>query len=187
MRKVVAAFFVSLDGVVEAPQNWHFPYHSEDQRAAVAAQLESSDALLLGRLTYEEFAPVWPTSQDELAGHYNSVRKYVVSTTLQNAVWNNSDVIPDDPATALAVMKQRPGKDILINGSGTLVRSLIDEMRLMIHPVVVGRGARLFPNPADQQTFRLVDSETFTSGVVCLTYQCGPRTSAVRAPERTRA
>jgi dihydrofolate reductase len=190
MRKLVATFFVSLDGVVEAPQNWHFPYHSDDQRAAVAAQLDASDALVLGRLTYEEFAPVWPTSQDEFADQYNSVRKYVVSTTLQNVDWNNSTVIRSDPAAGLAALKQRPGKDILINGSGTLVRSLlagelIDELQLMIHPVVVGRGARLFPNPAGHQTFRLVDSETFTSGVVYVTYQCGPRGSAVRVFERT--
>jgi dihydrofolate reductase len=190
MRKVIASVFVSLDGVVEAPQNWHFPYHSDDQRAAVAAQLETSDALLLGRLTYEEFAPVWPTSQDEFADHYNSTRKYVVSTTLQKANWTNSTVIRGDPTIELAAMKQRSGKDILINGSGTLVRSLlahdlIDELRLMIHPVVVGRGARLFTTPADQQAFRLVDSETFTSAVVYVTYQCGPRGSAVHAPERT--
>jgi dihydrofolate reductase len=179
MRKIVAGLFISLDGVVEAPHEWHFPYFSDEMGAAVDAQIAASDAMLLGRVTYEEFAGYWPQqgSEVELADHMNNTPKYVVSNTLQNVdAWQNSTLINGDVNAALTELKQQPGKNLAITGSATLVRSLLrdgllDELRLLVHPVVVGRGKRLFPDGTDQQGLELVDSQTIPNGVLYLTYQ----------------
>jgi len=179
MRKVTAGLFVSLDGVVESPEKWHFPYFNDEMGEAVEAAISASDAMLLGRVTYQEFAAYWPgvSSEDEpFATHMNNTPKYVVSKTLDKAEWNNSTLISGNVAEEITKLKQQPGKNIGITGSATLVRSLLqddplDELGLMIHPVVVGSGKRLFQEGGGPKGLKLVDSMTFSTGVVSLTYQ----------------
>jgi dihydrofolate reductase len=178
MRKIVAGFFISLDGVVEAPEKWHFPYFNDEMGDAVAAQFAAADTLLLGRRTYEEFAAFWPNQGSDvpLANQINGSQKVVVSTTLKSADWQNSTLVASNVAEELTRLKQLPGKDISITGNATLVRSLLrdgilDELRLLVHPVVVGHGERLFPNGDVQAPLELVDSKTFGTGVVYLTYR----------------
>jgi dihydrofolate reductase len=179
MRKVTAGLFVSLDGVVESPEKWHFPYFNDEMGEAVGAAIASSDAMLLGRVTYQEFAAYWPgvSSEDEpFATHMNNTPKYVVSKTLDKAEWNNSTLISGNVAEEITKLKQQPGKNIGITGSATLVQSLLqddllDELGLMIHPVVVGSGKRLFQEGGGPKGLKLVDSMTFSTGVVSLTYQ----------------
>jgi len=180
MRRVVAGLFVSLDGVVEAPEKWQLPYFNDEMGEAVGAAMAASDAMLLGRVTYQEFASYWPgtSSEDQpFADYINNTQKYVVSTTLENvAGWRNSTLISENIAEEIAELKRQPGKDIAITGSGTLVHSLLqddllDELGLMVHPVVVGSGKRLFEDGGDQKGLKLVDSKTFSTGVIYLTYQ----------------
>jgi dihydrofolate reductase len=174
-RKVIATFFVSLDGVVEAPQEWHFPYFNDEMQAAIGAAMGSADAMLCGRVTYQEWAAFWPDADNEMAEYMNNIRKYVASTTLEKVEWNNSKLLEGDVPAAVAALKQHPGKDIVMSGSATLARSLlredlVDELHLMIHPVVVGEGARLFKD-SDKHALELVDSKTFGTGVVYATYK----------------
>jgi dihydrofolate reductase len=180
MRRVVASEFVSLDGVVEAPDQWHFPYFDEEMGQEIGAAMGQTDAMLMGRVLYEEWADYWPQQDPEenpIADHMNGVRKYVVSTTLEEPLgWNNSTLIGENVAEEVARLKEGEGGDIAISGSGSLVRSLlkdglIDELRLMVHPVVVGSGKRLFEEGRDQIALELVDSRTFSTGVVYLTYR----------------
>lgn len=174
-RKVIATFFVSLDGVVEAPQDWHPAYFNEEMGAAIGAAMGSSDAMLCGRVTYQEWAAFWPDADNEMAPYMNGTPKYVASTTLDEVEWENSHLLEGDVATAVAELKDEPGRDIVMSGSATLARSLmrdglVDELHLMIHPVVVGKGAKLFPD-GDTHDLELVDSVTFETGVVYATYR----------------
>jgi len=180
MRKIVAGLFISLDGVFEAPDQWHFPYFNDEMGEAVGSQMADSDAMLLGRVTYEEFASYWPSQTSdgeagEMADFMNETPKYVVSTTLKDAEWKNTTLIDGNNAVdVLTSLKQQPGKDISITGSGTLVRTLLrdgllDELRLLVHPIVVGHGKRLFDG-GDQIPLTLADSTTFSTGVLALTY-----------------
>ena len=180
MRKVVASALVSLDGVMEAPEKWHFPYFNDEMGEAIGAAMVEADAMMFGRKTYEEFAAFWPSQSSddqEFADYMNNTPKFVVSTTLEEPLeWNNSTLIDGDVAEEITKLKQQPGKDISISGSGILVRSLLqddllDELRLMVHPVVVGSGKRLFEEGSDQKALELVDSKTFSTGVLYLTYQ----------------
>jgi dihydrofolate reductase len=179
MRKVVAAEFLSLDGVMESPDKWHFPYFNDEMGQAVGEGFATSDAMLMGRVLYEEWAAYWPQQDPEenlVAAQMNGVQKYVVSTTLEEPLeWSNSTLIKENVAEEIEKLKNQPGKDIVISGSGALVRSLladgvIDELKLMIHPIVVGGGKRLFEEGEDQTALELVDSEIFSTGVVYLTY-----------------
>ena len=179
MRKLVAAEFVSLDGVMESPDKWHFPYFNEEMGQAIGEGFASSDAMLMGRVLYEEWAAYWPQQDPEenpVAAQMNGVQKYVVSTTLQEPLeWNNTSLIGENVAEEISELKQQPGKDIVISGSGALVRSLlddglIDELRLMVHPVIVGSGKRLFEEGEKQTALELVDSKVFSTGVISLTY-----------------
>ena len=178
MRKIVAGLFVSLDNVYESPDQWHFPYFNDEMGEAVSSQMAAADAMLLGRVTYEEFAAYWPHQTDAdvgLARHMNETPKYVVSSTLDSLEWQNSMLIRGDVAEELNRLKQQPGKDISITGSGTLVRNilrdgLLDELRLLVHPIVVGSGKRLFEG-ADQKPLELLESKTFSTGVLYLTYR----------------
>lgn len=177
MRKIVAGLFISLDGVIEAPDQWHFPYFNDEMGAVVAAQMEAADTMLLGRRTYEEFASFWPnqSNDDPFAARMNNTPKIVVSTTLDAVTWQNSTLIRDNVAEALTQLKQQPGTQIGMIGSATLVRSLLhdgllDELRLMVHPLVVGSGKRLFPDGCDRAPLKLVDSQTFSTGVLSLIY-----------------
>jgi dihydrofolate reductase len=183
MRKVVASEFVSLDGVVESPDKWHFPYFNDEMGDAIGAAMATSDAMLMGRVLYEEWATFWPEQdpdENPVAARMNGVRKYVVSTTLEEPLeWNNSTLIGDNVAEEILRLKEQPGKDISISGSPTLVRSLLeddllDELRLMVHPIVVGSGKRLFEEGSDQKALELLDSKTFSTGVLYLTYQPAP-------------
>ena len=178
MRKIVAGLFVSLDGVFEAPDQWHFPYFDEEMGQAVQAQMEQSDAMLLGRKTYQEFAGYWPKqgSDVELADHMNGTPKYVVSNTLTSLDWQNSTLINGDVRAALTTLKSQPGKNLSITGSGTLVRSLLrdgllDELHLLVHPIVVGKGKRLFQDSAALKRLKLVASKITPTGVAIPTYQ----------------
>ncbi len=178
MRKIVAGLFMSLDGVVEAPDQWHFPYFNEEMGAAVGAAMAAGDTMLLGRRTYEEFAGYWPHQGSDvpMADQMNNTPKLVVSTTLDRVEWQNSTLIRGNVAEALTGLKQQPGKNINITGSGTLVRSLLrdgvlDELQLLVHPIVVGSGKRLFEDIGAQVPLKLVDSTAFSTGVVSLTFQ----------------
>jgi dihydrofolate reductase len=179
MRRVVAVELVSVDGVMESPETWAFPYSNEEMEEANASGMSASDALLLGRVTYEALAAFWPHQPGgtPMVDYINSVAKYVVSGTLEEPLeWNNSALIEGNVAEEIAKLKRRPGKDITILGSGALVRSLLgagllDELRLMIHPVILGRGKRLFEEGDDRRALELVDSKTFGTGVLYLTYR----------------
>jgi dihydrofolate reductase len=174
MGKIQAGIFISLDGVIESPEKWHFPYFNDEMGAVVGAMMSQQDAMLLGRQTYEEFAAYWPTADpdDPTTAQMNGAQKYVVSSTLDAAEWHNSTVISGDVYGQLRELKAE--KTLGITGSATLVRSLLregilDELHLLVHPIVVGSGKRLFDD-GDQVPLRLVNSETFSTGVLYLTY-----------------
>jgi dihydrofolate reductase len=176
MRKVIVSEFVSLDGVIHEPM-WTAPYWNDQIQDFKYHELFSVDALLLGRVTYEGFAQAWPSQADEqgYADRMNHLPKYVVSTTLATAEWNNSHIISEDVAQEVARLKEGHGQDILIFGSGTLVNSLIrdglvDQYNLLIYPVVLGNGQRLFEDGAETE-LKLVESQPTVSGVTRLIYQ----------------
>lgn len=180
MRKVASGLFISLDGVVESPDKWQFDYFDEDMMATMGSYIAGEDTIFLGRVTYQEWAPYWPTSSDEpYASHINNAPKYVVSTTLDKVEWgkwNNATLIRGNPVEEINRLKQLPGKNIGVAGSPTLVRSLLqndllDELILMVHPVIVGNGKHLFKDGDNLKRLKLVDSKTTRSGVVILTYQ----------------
>ena len=180
MRKVVAAEFLSLDGVMEAPNQWHFSYFNDEMGEAIGEGFAASDAMLMGRVNYEEWAAYWPKQDPEenpVARTMNGTRKYVVSTTLEEPLeWSNSTLIKGNVAEEIERLKNQPGKDIVISGSATLVRSLLgygllDELKLMVHPILVGGGKRLFDEEAGTKPLELVDSQTFSTGVLYLTYR----------------
>ncbi|MGC4944341.1 dihydrofolate reductase family protein [Kribbella sp. DT2] len=175
MRKIVAGLFISLDGVTEAPDTWHFQYFDDAMGAQVDALTARSDTMLVGRRTYEEFASFWPTADIEMAEHMNSTPKLVVSTTLDNVdAWQNSTLVEGDPIETLAKLKEGPGKDISVVGSSTLVRSLLrakvlDELHLLVHPIAVGHGARLFED-SETIPLELVSVTPFGTGVLHIVY-----------------
>lgn len=178
MRKIVAGLFSSLDGVVESPEKWHFTYFNDEMGEAVQSSMAASDAMLFGRVTYQEFASYWPNANadDPFAAMLNNVPKYVVSTTLDKAEWNHSTLLNGDFVDDITKLKQQPGGNIGMTGSGTLVESLLqhdllDELWLFVHPVVVSNGKRLFKNGGDLKPLKLVKSTTFSTGVLWLIYQ----------------
>lgn len=179
-RKIIASEFVSLDGVMEAPDEWHLPYFNDEMGEAIGAAMAEADAMLMGRVTYEEWAAFFPSQSGDDADHMNSISKYVVSTSLDEVEWENSTLINENITEEITKLKQQPGGDLSISGSGTLVRSLLrtgllDELRLMVHPIVVGNGKRLFDESDEQTALELVDSKTFDTGVVYNTYQPAER------------
>lgn len=176
MRKVTVTEFLSLDGVMEAPR-WTLPYWTNELARFKHAELFASDAVLLGRKTYENFARAWPprAGVDDYADRMNSLPKHVVSTTLQCASWQNSTIINGDIAAAIQQLKAQPGGNLLVFGSGVLVtyltaQRLVDEYRLLIYPVVLGKGQRLFGGGSNLR-LKLVESHPFGSGVIALIYQ----------------
>jgi dihydrofolate reductase len=180
MRKVVAWELVSLDGVMESPEEWAFSYSNDELEEANASGMAASDAMLLGRVTYQEFASYWPyqnSAEQPYTDYLNNTPKFVVSTTLEEPLeWQNSTLIKGNVAKEITKLKQQPGKNIGITGSSTLVRSLLrdgllDELSLMVHPLVLGSGKRLFEDGGDHKPLKLVDSKVFSTGVVYLTYQ----------------
>jgi dihydrofolate reductase len=177
MRRVIASEYLTLDGVMEEPGKWSFPFWNDEAAQFKYDELFASDALLLGRVTYEGFAKAWPTmtGTGDFGERMNGLPKYVVSTTLDTVEWNNSQLIKENVAEEIAKLKQQPGQDILIGGSGELVRTLmehdlIDELRIMLYPIILGIGKRLFRDGIDKKALRLVDTKTTSTGVVILTY-----------------
>ncbi len=180
MRKVIAGLFTSIDGVVEAPNLWQFDVFDADMADAMAAHLESEDTILLGRVTYQDWCNYWPTSTDEpYASHINQTPKYVVSTTLSEVSWGQWEkpvLIKANLAQEIARLKTLPGKAIGVAGSPTLVQSLLrddllDEFTLMLHPVIVGSGKKLFTQWPAVKRLKLVNSRVTRSGVALLTYR----------------
>jgi dihydrofolate reductase len=185
-RKVVASTYITLDGYIDEPGTWSFPFWSEESSQFKSRELFASDGLLLGRLTYEGFAKAWPTMEGtgEFGEKMNSMPKHVASRTLDTATWN-ATVIKGDVADEVRKLKQDNGGDLLIGGSGQLIdyltgHDLIDEYRLMIHPIVLGNGSKRLFNTVPRRTFTLVDSVTFPTGVVVHTYHPAPSQSATR-------
>ena len=176
MRRVIVSTYVTLDGVMEAPEKWSLKFWNDEHAKYAHDQLFASDALLMGRVVYEGFADSWPSRRNEFADRMNSLPKYVVSTTLDEAEWNNSTIIRENVAEEVSELKQQPGQDILMHGSAELMHTLkrhdlIDEYRLWVHPILLGSGKRLFREESAAKALRLVDTTTFSSGVVILSYQ----------------
>lgn len=183
MRKIIVSEFVTLDGVMEAPggepghphTGWVFDFIGDEQIHYKLNETFEAESQLIGRVTYESFAAAWPGRSGEFADRMNAMPKHVVSTTLKNPEWNNTTVISRDVVGNITRLKQREGGPILVAGSRTVVHTLmehdlIDEYRLMIFPVILGSGKRLFPETQTKRTLRLVDSRAFSSGVVVHTY-----------------
>jgi dihydrofolate reductase len=182
MRKITAGLFISLDGVVEDPQDWHFPYFNDEMGAAVTSQLASADTLLLGRKTYDSFAGAWP--EREAAGEEDAAmgralgdaRKVVVSNQNLEFTWRNSERLEGDFVEAVTALKNEPGAtDIGMSGSVSVVRQLLaadllDELHLLVHPIAVRKGMRLFDEGESPIPLRLISSETFSTGVLYLVY-----------------
>jgi dihydrofolate reductase len=177
MRKVIVSTMMSLDGVKENPHHWSFDFWSDEIAQYAYAQLFATDALVMGRLTYEGFAEAWSAraGADEFADRINNMPKYVASRTAQAPLTWNATLIEGDAATAVAQLKQQPGLDILQYGYGELTHSLlqqglVDELRLLVYPVVVGSGGRIFEK-LDKTPLKLLESRSFATGVVALHYQ----------------
>jgi dihydrofolate reductase len=187
MGKIIVSEFITLDGVIEAPggedslgerSGWSIPYFNEETAKFKLDDLLASDALLMGRVTYQIHVAVWPSMTDEegFADRMNSLPKYVVSTTLEKVEWNNSRPIRGNIPEEVKKLKQEVQRNILIDGSSDLVNllmqhDLIDEYRLLVHPVVVGKGKRLFREGSQKKELRLIGARALSTGVVALTYQ----------------
>jgi dihydrofolate reductase len=185
MGRIVVTEFVSLDGVMEDPGGaesfrhggWSFEVSRGDEGNKFKLdETLSSEALLLGRVTYEGFAAAWPSREGEFADKFNTMPKYVVSSSLEEPEWNNSTVLKGDVTEEVAKLKQEQDGDIVVHGSARLVqtlleRDLVDELRLMVFPVVLGSGKRLFDGLSDKKPLRLVDSKVVGDGVTILIYE----------------
>jgi len=174
---VYASMFLTLDGVMEAPHVWHPAYVSEESMAQLAAQIDGVTAMLLGRRTYEDFAGYWPHQPSEvpLADATNSIRKYVISQTLDAAAWNNTTVLNGDIVEAVRGLKEHEG-DILVPGGARLCRlllreRLLDELRITLDPIVVGRGRRLFADASPETRLELLTCRELPRGVTYLVYR----------------
>jgi dihydrofolate reductase len=183
--RIVVTEFVSLDGVMEAPGGgedfkhggWSFEIERGDEGNQFKLdETMSSEALLLGRVTYEGFAAAWPSREGEFADKFNTMPKYVVSSTLEEPEWNNSTVLKGDVAEEVARLKREHDGDIVVHGSARLVQTLVeqdlvDELRLMVFPVVLGSGKRIFGETSDKKPLRLADSKVVGDGVAILVYE----------------
>jgi dihydrofolate reductase len=175
--RLVATEYLSLDGVFEEPGLWSGPWFNDEAARFKEEELQATDALLLGRKTYEGFAAAWPTMPDtgEFGVKMNSMPKYVVSSTLDKLEWSGSRLLEGNVAEAVRKLKQEPGQDLLLSGSGQLFNALKDEnlidlYRFMVHPVVLGKGPRLFAD-GTERTLELTLSKSFASGIVILEYE----------------
>jgi dihydrofolate reductase len=174
MRKVIESTLVSLDGVIGDPMVWANEYFDEEAVATSLAQLRVSDAMLMGRNTYEMFAAAWPASTGDYADAMNAIRKYVFSDTIADATWTNTTIVRGDVATAVRELKEQDGGDLVMYGHGPLGQALLDdglldELRLWIHPLFVGHG-NLLSRPEATARLRLLDTEKRANGVVVVTY-----------------
>lgn len=184
MARIVVSEFVSLDGVVEAPggepgyrhTGWVAKLQDEAQIEWKMREVMAHEALLIGRITYESFAGAWPNFRGPFADKMNAMPKYVASTTLKNPAWNNTHVLQDDAMAGVATLKKELRGDILIHGSFTLVNALkrhdlIDEYRLMVFPIILGSGRRMFEETEDATTLELIGTESLKNGTAVLTYR----------------
>jgi dihydrofolate reductase len=181
MRKITAGLFIALDGVVEAPDQWHFPYFNEEMGAAVGATLGAADTVLFGRKTYDSFAGAWPERETageedaDFAKTLGDARKIVVSNQKLEFTWRNSEQLEGDLVEAVTALKNEPGGNIALSGSVSIVRQLLatgllDELHLLVHPLAVRNGMRLFDEGGTPIPLRLISSETFETGVLNLVY-----------------
>lgn len=178
--RLVATEYLSLDGVFEEPGHWSFPFFNDEAGQFKWRELQASDALLLGRRTYEGFAAAWPTmtGTGEFGEKMNSMTKYVVASRLDTPEWTGSKLIKGNVADEVRKLKKGPGQDLLLAGSAQLFNSLmreklIDLYRIMLHPIVLGKGKRLFADGVDQNALALKETKTFKSGIVILEYEPG--------------
>ncbi len=181
MSKLVVGEWLTLDGVFDADtmNQWFDPYHSDDRGAYIQEVVSSSGVLLLGKKTYEMFAAYWPHQKnDEMgpASKLNSMPKYVVSPTLKAATWNNSTIIRGNVVEEIKKLKEQPGGDLLVSGSATLVQSLmeaglVDEYKFLVQPIIVGSGKRFFKDGRPMARMKLVETKTFSLGVIALRYK----------------
>ncbi len=181
MRKIIVSTMVSIDAVEENPQNWSFDHWNDEMQKYASDQLLATDTLIMGRITYEGFAEAWSSraGADAFADRMNALPKYVASRTLKDGLTWNANLLGSDIAAEVRNLKQQPGQDILQFGTGELTYTLIehglvDEYRLIVYPVMVGKGARVFEN-IDQTGMKLLESKTFSTGVVILHYQPQPK------------
>jgi dihydrofolate reductase len=175
MRNLKAATLVSLDGVIGDPHVWASPFFDEQAQAKALAELRDSDAMLMGRKTYEVFSARWPTMTGDYPDRLNEMRKYVFSSTLEEAGWNNSEILRGDPAAAVAELKDEDGRDLILYGHGPLGQALlaadlIDELVFAVHPVVVGKGNLLFAE-GEEARLELQSAQQHPNGVVTLSYR----------------
>jgi dihydrofolate reductase len=179
--RLVATEYLSLDGVFEEPGQWSLPFFSDQAAQFKSRELQASDALLLGRKTYEGFAAAWPTMEaGEFGEKMNTMPKYVVSSTLEQPDWTGSILVEGDLVTEIDALRNKPGQDLLLSGSGQLLNALsqanlIDVYRFMVHPIILGKGARLFADGVDQTVLTLTHHEIFDSGIVILEYRPADR------------
>jgi dihydrofolate reductase len=190
MRRITAGLFISLDGVVEDPGDWHFPYFNDEMGAAVDGLLGAADTLLLGRKTYDSFAGAWPDREAaggedaDFAKVLGDARKIVVSNQNLQFSWRSSEQLKGDLVEAVTALKNEPGAtDIAISGSVSVVRQLLaagllDELHLLVHPIAVRHGMRLFDEGESPIPLRLVSSQAFTTGVLHLIYALAESTPA---------
>ena len=189
MGRIVVTEYISVDGIVEAPSGtetfervgWTDDFsRGPEGETFKFEETRASDALLLGRVTYDEFAPVWPQIPGEFADMFNAMPKYVVSSTLENPEWNNTTVLRGDVVEEVAGLKKRFDRDIVVHGSPQLAQTLIehdlvDELRLLVYPVIVGAGKLLFGGTAHTRNLRLVETRTFDDGIHLLVYRTAGR------------
>jgi dihydrofolate reductase len=181
MRRILVLERITLDGIFEATSmsEWDFPYHSDERAEVISRGIHDSDAYLLGRTTYEMLAPGWSALKNNeygIADKLNSMKKYVVSSTLENAEWHNSTIIKANALEEIGKLKQQAGQSILVHGSAKLVRGLlaaglVDELQLLVHPFVWGRGSRLFNDQGQTAKLELVEARPLERGAVLLRYQ----------------
>ncbi len=177
MGRIISNFFISLDGVVEAPDQWHFDYFDEEMGQIIGAGMETTDAFLMGRVLYREWSEYWPANKDPdgFGPFINQVQKYVVSNTLTEATWNNTSLVTGDVAGQLRAIKESTSGDITMSGSPTTVRwllaeGLLDELHLLVHPVAVNEGDRLFHDGDPKVPLTLLHSKALSTGVLHLEY-----------------
>jgi dihydrofolate reductase len=178
MRKVVESTLISADGVIGEPHTWTGEHFGEEAVARALEQMRRTDAMVMGRGTYEMFSATWPSPADDYSSAIYNMEKYVFSSTMERADWNNTEVVTGDVAATVAELKAREGQDIVLYGHGgvgqaLLEGGLLDELKLWVHPVVVGRGTLLF-RPGEHTELKLAGTDATSTGVVILTYHPTP-------------